>query len=225
MARNVLIGLPSNAWALRRKPDAMPIESPVSPAEDSAQRKKIDRDMLILAVLFTAWGIVSTGMSTNLPRLFSAVGASPAAAIAAASLMGPAQVVARILEYSARNRINPLISAKFASALHPVAGIVIAFGGAPAIGLFAIIHGAGNGMLTIIRGTLPLALFGPSGYGARIGRIAAPARIGQALAPFAIGLSIDNFGMGMLIISGVLSTLAFFALFRLSLREQTPSPA
>ena len=222
---HVLVGLPLNAWALSRKPDAVPLEPPLSIIEASAQQKIADRNMLILAMLFTAWGLVSIGMSTNLPRLFSAIGASPAAAIAAASLMGPAQVVARIIEYSARNRISPLISAKFASALHPLAGIVLAMGGVPAITLFAIIHGAGNGMLTIIRGTLPLALFGPAGYGARIGRIAAPARIGQALAPFAIGLSIDKFGAGMLIISAALSLMAFSALFQLSLREPTPSVA
>jgi hypothetical protein len=53
--------------------------------------------------------------------------------------------------------------------LHPVAAIVIAVGGAPAVALFSIIHGAGAGMLTIFRGTLPLALFGPAGHGARFG--------------------------------------------------------
>jgi MFS family permease len=216
-ALHIVLGLPLNAWSLSRKVDAIAADSSTLAVEDLSYKKRADRTMIILACLFTAWGIVSIGMSTNLPRLFSAIGASPAAAIAAASLMGPSQVVARILEYSARKRIDPLVSAKLATALHPVAAIVIAIGGAPAISLFAIIHGAGNGMLTIIRGTLPLALFGPIGYGARVGRVSAPARIGQALAPFAIGISIDRFGSGMLMISSALSLLALCALFQLSL--------
>jgi hypothetical protein len=173
--------------------------------------------MRILAFMFAASGVVSIGMATNLPRLFAVIGASPAAGIAAASLMGPAQVVARILEYSARRRVNPLLSAKVASALHPVAAVVVTLAGAPAASLFAVIHGAGNGMLTIVRGTLPLAIFGPAGYGARIGQLSAPARIGQALAPFAIGLSIDAIGAATLLISAGLSLVAFSSLFLLAL--------
>lgn len=217
-ALHILIGLPLNAWCLRRKLGPPPDESPVGMTADPQLQKEADRTMLILACIFTAWGIVGIGMSTNLPRLLAAAGASPAGAIAAASLMGPAQVVARMLEYGARQRITPLLSAKLASVLHPVAALVMAIGGASAVTLFAIVHGAGNGMLTIVRGTLPLSLFGPTGYGARIGRISAPARIGQALAPFGIGLAIDHFGTQTLIISAGLSLLAFVSLFQLSLR-------
>jgi MFS family permease len=212
-----VIGLPLNAWCLRQKVKAAPSELFAPTGVLADHKEKTDRFMRILAFMFTASGVVSIGMATNLPRLFAAVGASPAAGIAAASLMGPAQVVARILEYSARHRVNPLLSAKVASALHPIASIVVTLAGAPAAALFAVIHGAGNGMLTIVRGTLPLAIFGPAGYGARIGQISAPARIGQALAPFAIGLSIDGIGAATLLISAGLSLAAFSSLFLLSL--------
>jgi hypothetical protein len=172
--------------------------------------------MLILAFTFTASGIVSIGMATNLPRLFNEMGVGPTAAIAAASLMGPAQVCARIMEFSARRWSNPLISAKLANALHPIAALVLALGGAAAIALFSIIHGAGNGILTIARGTLPLALFGPHGYGDRVGRITAPGRIGQAIAPFLFGTAIDRMGVWLLLMSSGLSLAALISLFRLS---------
>jgi MFS family permease len=211
------IGLPLNAWCLSQKLKAATAE-PSAPSRIIADhQRKTDRLMRILAFMFTASGIVSIGMATNLPRLFTVIGASPAAGIAAASLMGPAQVIARILEYSARHRVNPLLSAKVASVLHPIACLLVALAGAPAASLFAVIHGAGNGMLTIVRGTLPLAIFGPDGYGARIGKISAPARIGQALGPFAIGLFIDRMGAATLIISAGLSLAAFSSLFLLSL--------
>jgi hypothetical protein len=67
-------------------------------------------------------------------------------------------------------------------------------------------------MLTITRGTLPLALYGPAGYGARMGRIAAPGRIGQALSPFLVGLAIEKLGASTLIISSGLSLAALIAL-------------
>jgi hypothetical protein len=171
--------------------------------------------MTILAFVFTAAGIVSIGMATNLPGLFSTFGVTPAVAIAAASFMGPAQVGARIIEYSAKRWATPLISAKIANALHPVASLTLALGDGSALVLFAIIHGAGNGILTIARGTLPLALFGPQGYGARIGKISAPGRIGQAIAPFLFGLAIEHFGARMLLISSGLSLAAMFSLFQL----------
>jgi len=90
------------------------------------------------------------------------------------------------------------------------------------VAAFSILHGAGNGMLTICRATLPLALYGPEGYGARIGRILAPARVGQALAPFLFGLAIDKLGAFTLIISSALSLSALLAMSWLSMPSADP---
>jgi MFS family permease len=221
-ALHLLVGLPLNAWALRFGNDRAHHERPVIGGKTNQPARTPDRGMLLLAVMFTASGMVSIGMATNLPRLFAVIGAAPTAAIAAASLLGPAQVGARILEFSARRQINPLISARIASALHPLAALTIAVAGVPAVAVFSILHGAGNGMLTVCRGTLPLALYGPEGYGARIGRISAPARIGQAMAPFLFGLGIEKLGGTTLIISSTLSLAALFALSWLSLPSNAP---
>ena len=88
--------------------------------------------------------------------------------------------------------------------------------GAPAFGWFALIHGAGNGILTIARRTLPLALFGPEDYGVRVGKIAAPSRIGQAIAPLLFGVLIERFGAGLLAESCALSLAFLAALFLLT---------
>jgi formate hydrogenlyase subunit 3/multisubunit Na+/H+ antiporter MnhD subunit len=90
------------------------------------------------------------------------------------------------------------------------------------IALFSILHGAGTGMLTITRGTLPLAMYGPTGYGARIGRISVPARVGQATAPFLFGLAIDKLGVTMLFISTALSLAALIALSWVKLPDHRP---
>jgi MFS family permease len=213
-ALHVVVGLPLNAWVLRKEPRAL--EGSTEPPND-VRGVGADRRMVVLMFMFTVSGVVSIGMATNLPGLFVALGATPIAAIAAASLMGPAQVGARVLEYSARKFINPLVSARVACSLHPLGALVIAAAGPAGASAFAIIHGAGNGMLTITRGTLPLALFGPEGYGARIGRISAPARIGQAAGPFLFGVTVSHFGVRALLISSGLSLLAFVSLYGLVL--------
>ena len=86
--------------------------------------------------------------------------------------------------------------------------------------MFALLHGAGNGLLTISRGTLPLALFGPAGYGLRTGIIVAPARVTAAAAPLLFGLLLDAMGTGALVVSAGLSLAALGALVLLR-----PQPA
>ncbi|MGL6253607.1 MAG: MFS transporter, partial [Billgrantia desiderata] len=85
-------------------------------------------------------------------------------------------------------------------------------------------HGAGNGILTIAKGTLPLAIFGPHGYGLRQGVLMVPARFGQALAPLAFALLIERFGTQALLFSSALGLAALVALLVLqthALKEAT----
>jgi hypothetical protein len=75
--------------------------------------------------------------------------------------------------------------------------------------------------LTIARGTLPLAIFGPKNYGYRLGIIGAPARMAQAVAPLAFGLLIDVMGSKVLIVSSALSLAALAALFLIDPEQRT----
>ena len=178
--------------------------------------------MPLMAVAFAVVAFVSTAMASHLPRLLQDTGASATAAIAAAALVGPAQVAARFAEFLSVHHIgpHPVSVARVAAFLHPAAAGALAFvGGAGVMApLFALLHGAGNGLLTIARGTLPLALFGPVGYGFRQGTIAAAARVSQACAPVAFGLLLERAGTGAaLAVSAGLSLaslMAFVALGR-----------
>ena len=75
---------------------------------------------------------------------------------------------------------------------------LLALGGPLGAWLFAVMHGMGNGILTIAKGTLPLVFFGPQGYGLRQGWIMAPSRVAQAFAPLLFGLCIERWGSGAL---------------------------
>jgi hypothetical protein len=130
--------------------------------------------------------------------------------------MGPAQVAARLFEFGVLKRLHPLVSTRLALLMHPVGAAILCAVGGPAAAAFALLHGAGNGLLTISRGTLPLALFGPAGYGLRTGILAAPARVTAAAAPLLFGMLLNTMGVGALAVSDGLSLagLAALALLR-----------
>jgi len=86
----------------------------------------------------------------------------------------------------------------------------------PPAAVFVVLHGMGNGVLTIAKGTLPLAVFGPVGYRARTGLISAPSRLLQATAPFLFGLVLEYGGvLPALWLTGSCRALAFVALLLL----------
>ena len=164
-------------------------------------------------------------MAAHLPHLLEIAGASTTAAIGAAALVGPAQVAARLVEYGALRTVHPLISARIAAVLHPIGAVIIGLMGPGAVTAFALLHGAGNGLLTIAKGTLPLSIFGPVGYGLRSGLLGAPARATQAASPLLFGLLMDHMGVSVLAVSAGLSLSAFFALLLLKARSAaTPVP-
>jgi hypothetical protein len=117
----------------------------------------------------------------------------------------PAQVAARVLEASLLSRFHPLVSTRLACLTHPVGATVIGVFGGGAAAAFALLHGAGNGILTLARGTLPLAIFGPENSAYRLGLIGAPSPICQALAPVAFGLLIEPMGRGVVMVSAGLA--------------------
>ena len=217
---HVLLGLPLN-WSI---PRIARIDAPTPAAQAQRtpeQASGTTRMAVLLAVVFAVTWFVSTAMAAHLPQLLMASGATLTAAVAAAALIGPAQVAARLLEFGLLRRMHPLLSARLATLMHPVGAAVLVLIGAPAAAAFALLHGAGNGILTIAKGTLPLVLFGPHAYGERQGLLMVPARIAQALAPWLFGVCLARWGANALWLSAALGLVAFGAL--LLLRQDAPA--
>lgn len=207
-AAHLLIGLPLHRLLL---PQISPLErGHIEPSEPMPVT--VPFAMPLLALVFAITWILSTAMAAHLPRLLQETGLTAVAAIAVAALVGPAQVAARFLEFSLLRNFHPVFSALWASAAHPLGALAVLLFGAPAAFLFTLLHGAGNGILTIAKGTLPLAIFGPQGYGKRQGWLMAPARLSQAFAPFLFAVLIERFGSGALVVSAVLGLVALGAL-------------
>ena len=214
-AAHLLIGLPLNLLML----------PPVTGAKTAAANASkptiaIDRTMVLLAFAFAAAWTVTGAMAAHLPRILEAAGATTLQAVSAGALIGPAQVGARIVEASLLKRYHPILSTRLACVMHPLGAVILALAGGAASGLFAIFHGAGNGVLTIARGTLPLSIFGPENFGYRLGLIGAPARMAQAAAPLAFGFLLDAMGSRILIVSSALSLAALLALLLLNPKSQ-----
>jgi predicted MFS family arabinose efflux permease len=180
------------------------------------QARNSDPRIWLLSFMFAATGFSSAAMAAHLPGLLQAAGISAASAIVVGMLIGPSQVGARILEFTLLKKLKPLFTAKLAVAMHPIGAMLILIFGAPFAMVFGVLHGAGNGMLTIVKGILPLGIFGAQGYGGRQGVLMAPARIAQALAPWLYGLVVARWGASALLLTALLGVLSLVALQLLS---------
>jgi predicted MFS family arabinose efflux permease len=214
-AINLVIGLPLNLM--------LPVPARLAHLARTVEQAigwKPYREMFLLAFVFAAAWFVTGAMAAHLPGLLERAGATPLQAIAAAALVGPAQVAARLVEFFLLRRSHPLVSARLAALLHPLGAVIFAVVGPAAAAVFAVFYGAGNGLLTIARGTVPLAVFGPHGYGERTGLLGAPARAAQAFAPLVFGLLLDKMGTSVIVVSAGLCLAAFAALLFLRASRQ-----
>jgi predicted MFS family arabinose efflux permease len=221
---HLLLGLPLNSLLARAPAPASATDSnnsspQLQPAVDAAmapaQVERPTRTAVLLALAFALTWFISTAMAAHLPRLLQVQGVPLATALLLAGLVGPAQVAGRLLEYGLLRHVHPVLSARVAGALHSLGALIFLWLGGVGGAAFTLLHGAGNGVLTIAKGTLPLVLFGAKDYGLRQGLLMLPARFAQAVAPYVFGLVIDGFGAGALWLSAALGGFCFVALMLL----------
>ncbi len=160
----------------------------------------------ILAAALTGGGTISALLSVHVIAILQAGGLTLAAAVALGALFGPAQVGGRVVEMSLGGRHHPMWTLTAAVTLM-AAGLGLLWLGLPLPALALVSYGAGNGIWSIARGTVPLALFGPSGYAVMMGRLATPILVVQAVAPSVGAVLMDEVGA-----SGTLAILSVLAL-------------
>jgi hypothetical protein len=173
----------------------------------------------LLLAAFASYAFVPSGLSTHLLAIFQRAGIEPGTVVMIGALFGPAQVAARLCEFVFARNVHPLFIARFAVGLLLVSfGLLWSFGlSTPVAFAFAILFGVANGLSTIARGAVPLALFGPVGYGRIIGRIAAPALIVTSIAPLVVAFVAERVSDGYALgVAAAFAALSFvcFALIR-----------
>ena len=142
---------------------------------------------IALAITFALNGFIVSVLTVHLITVLQGKGLPLATAVWVGSFFGPMQVAGRILEFSIGRRYpSRTIGMVALSLLVAAICVLLALSGEVAVALvFAVLFGFSNGVVTIVRGTVPAELFGRAGYGGTLGNLAAPALFARAVAPFA----------------------------------------
>jgi len=213
----LFLALPLNlSLVLPMQPHSMGKPGPDGAPLSAAEKNKIPA-MLILALAFVFTSFCSGVIVGHLPGLLQLFDVGVGTSILASMAFGPAQVTARLLLLFVQQKIRPVNAAILAMLIAPLGAVALVLFGPGVAILMAITLGFGNGAMTIIKGTLPLSIFGEKGYGRRQGLLFLPAGISLALSPFLFSLCIDILDKGalyVLIAAAWIAVLLFLCLKR-----------
>jgi predicted MFS family arabinose efflux permease len=193
----VCVSLPIHLLLMPRVPPAAR-----SPEASQRERTPVDpqrrRALLLLGSILVLGAMISSVVSVHLLTVLQARGLDLATAVALGAMVGPSQVASRVIEMTVGVRFHPIWTMLTALGLI-AAGLLLLWTGIPVPGAALVLYGLGNGIYSIARGTLPLALFGRDGYATLMGRLAMPALLASALSPSLGAFLLDVGGPGLMI--------------------------
>jgi hypothetical protein len=226
-ALQLLLCLPLHWWLIPAAAAGGPADSVDAPgAAPRARSSAMSPPFVALAASFALNAFVFSAIAAHLIGMLRGGGIGADDAVWIAALIGPMQVVGRIVEIGFGPRVRPATVAVIAAGLLIVAMVVLLAGARIAAGaalVFAVFYGLSNGVMTIVRGTLPAEVFGRSGYGSLLGRLAAPSLIARAAAPVALASlaapqASPRGSLAVLLLLAVLSAVLLVAALRLARR-------
>jgi MFS family permease len=199
---NLAVCLPLHWVGLaRREPDRS--AGPVGGAVESADGPPLEGTtrsiaIALFALIMSLNGFVFGVISVQLVPLLEAAGLATAAAVWIASLKGVAQFGGRVVEIVFARNLRAITVGRIAIGILPpaLALLLVGTGSLPLVVAFTLIMGASQGVITIVRGAVPLALFGVKGYGAVLGLIATPVLVVNAASPTVFAWIVDRWGWG-----------------------------
>jgi predicted MFS family arabinose efflux permease len=187
-ALHAFVCLPLHALAVPGRKVRVDIPAPALEAAAPSRRSPRGATFAWLAIAFALATFISSALSAHLIGLLTHGGLAARDAVLIGALIGPMQVAGRIMEFAVTRRVRALSVGTIAFALMAAALLLLAqVRGALVVALaFAVLYGWSNGVMTIVRGTVPAELFGQRGYGALLGRLAQPQFVAKAVAPLAL---------------------------------------
>jgi MFS family permease len=152
--------------------------------------------LVLFALIMSLNGFVFGVVSVQLVPLLEAAGLATAAAVWVASLKGVAQFGGRVVEILFARNLRAITVGRIAVGVLPPSLLLLlaGTGSVPMVVAFTLLMGASQGVITIVRGAVPLALFGATGYGAVLGVIATPILIVNAASPTVFAWIVDHWG-------------------------------
>ncbi|MDA0982109.1 MAG: MFS transporter [Proteobacteria bacterium] len=212
---NLAVCLPLNWIGLSRREDATrAAEQKADLAGSHAPLQGARRTvaMALFALVMSLNGFAYSVVAVQLVPLLEAAGLGAAAAVWIASLKGFAQFGGRVVEIMFGRHLRPITVARIAIGALPLSFLLLlaAGGNFAAILVFTLVMGASQGVVTIVRGAVPLQLFGANGYGTVLGVLATPILIVHAISPTLFALIVDRWGWGVAQAALVAASLASF---------------
>lgn len=215
-ATHILFGLPIHLLSIPKEARRTATSVHGTDDDNNGLSPAAKRLFILVAAVLTTQFFVMSALSVHVLDILARLGFTIAAALAVGMVIGPAQVAGRLVELWFFRSVHPTWSTRGALLLC-LLGVALLIPAASGWAfLAAALYGAGNGILTIVRGTLPLKLFGAEGYGARLGALASPILVAQAAAPLIAAFMLDAIDARMtLIVLCALLLLAFIGSLRL----------
>ncbi len=175
-----------------------------------------------LAGFFALRWFLTSAIAVFILPLLQGMGLTLSQTLFVAALIGPGQVAGRVIEWLVGPRVGLLLRARVGAALMPLGIAALLLGGPAAAIAFALLYGMSNGMMTINRGTLPMAIFGPAGYATLLGWLAMPVLLAQASAPTLAAPVVGALpAESVFVIIGVVSAAAILLLLPLRIPVRT----
>ncbi len=183
-AINLVVCVPLHLALLPRTSGAT-ASPPRAKAGTGRARLWADRRFRALTVAFLAHYVVVSAIAAHLIALLLARGMTPAAAAGIGALIGPMQVAGRVVEFGASRWLQVGQVGRVAAAAMPLSLLALLWADVSLVGLtvFAVLFGAGNGAMTVVRGALPVEMYGRDNYGAIAGALATPGLLARAVGP------------------------------------------
>jgi MFS family permease len=214
-AINLLVCVPLHLGWLPRTSGAV---APALPATAAAARPGLwaDRRFRALALAFLAHYVVVSAIAAHLISLLLARGMSPAGAAGIGALIGPMQVAGRVVEFGASRWLTVGQVGRVAAVAMPMSLLALLWADTSVLwlGAFAVLFGAGNGAMTVVRGALPVEMYGRGHYGAIAGALATPGLLARAVGPVFAALLWSALGgydraTAVLVVVAVIGATAF----------------
>ena len=182
---HLMVALPIHLLIARRQPDrkALSASGQVSSGNLAHNRKLV---LWMAALCFGITAIVSTALVVHMVPILQMSGLAEHTYLVS-MIVGPSMVLVRVGEVLVWKNLSPMVTTALSALCFPVA-IVLLMSGMPTLVagvLFALFYGFGHGLSVIALGTLPLYLFGRTGYGEVLGRLNASRALLSAGAPAA----------------------------------------
>jgi MFS family permease len=182
LALHLLIALPLHLTIPRSERREVPdLTGPIRKLVKN--RFRIEPLLVVFAIMFALEGFIVSAVNTTLPFMLGELGASIELALIASVVLGPSQVMARVVLMALGSWATPLRVATISIVAHPLGVLAIWIFGNQGLLAFVILHGIGVGLNPFIRGSLPLLFYGPDRFGQRQGRVMMLSKIVSAFSP------------------------------------------